>query len=322
MSTANDLLRATDWRYRLAAKRVAERRGLPQRRWDSWTTNVGHYLLRRGACRRPSDLEALAKSFGALDVAHRIFVDADQTLRRVLEARLVTGAPSCEIATRIGLSATAVNRFEAVYFDVRSRLARPDFILGRLIRVTDARHYEWIDQGWKLIGYVAGSAALNSVLGGDRGQGAGRLNTLAREGLLMKTFVEAWIGANDRGGRSNSGGRNREILALLRDKDVLGERTDEFTANVERVFMNMPVHVLSRSEAEELRRTGPAIQVHPLVQYGIDHAEDFRSFDPQKELARRALRHSQAAEGKSPPPEAQPIQQSPKTYDWRTDDPF
>lgn len=79
-----------------------------------------------------------------------------------MEARVLAGQAPADVALKAGVSPPAVAAYEAVFFDVRTRLGATDFVLHTLIGAPAAA---WdYARAWRFFGYVGGPVVLEEVL--------------------------------------------------------------------------------------------------------------------------------------------------------------
>jgi hypothetical protein len=244
---ALDPLRPVDWRFQMAADRVARKAAFPRARWDFVTTLTALSLQRRAAA-APSDRRHRLGKPRDLDVALEIHLDRDRSLRFALEARIMADERPTRIAERLGVSALAVKLYEAVAFDVRERLDRGDFVTTRVVGTGSERPYNWRDSGWKFLGFFGGAAALDSVIGQERGAGIEQVEFAERQSariaLLhrLRRLIEGGADLNPR---------------LLRDLiQFVGERTAEelpaYAEMMDALIQSIPPEILLRGDNTQL----------------------------------------------------------------------
>ncbi len=90
-----------------------------------------------------------------------------QALRSAIEARILARQTDEQIAQCTGCTPAAIAAYEALFFNVRDRLANVDFITHCVIGAPAAgAKDEPLGRVWKLFGYRAGPQVLEAVLGG------------------------------------------------------------------------------------------------------------------------------------------------------------
>lgn len=176
---STDPLRPVDWRVRIAEDLVDRDRALLPGGHDHLTAEAVRFLRWERCCRSQVDRRRLRNRMPDLAAAFEVWRNLGGTARSVLEARVLADEPVQEIAKRIGLGPQAVASYEGVFFDVRDRLHCVDLILHEVIGLygLDARERLEYGKVWKLLAYLGGTAALESVtLSGWTG---GRLSSLS-----------------------------------------------------------------------------------------------------------------------------------------------
>jgi hypothetical protein len=112
------------------------------------------------ACRTDADRQWLAARMPDLFAAHALYRDPAGRARAAVELRVLADQPAADVARAGGLPVTVVETFEAVFFDVRSRLAARDFI-GGVVAGTGGDDTAW--RRW--LAYVGGPAVVDDLLG-------------------------------------------------------------------------------------------------------------------------------------------------------------
>src|SRR5205823_3925434 len=128
-----DPQRPPDWRWGRAVERAETRGGSFRPCRDPYVVAAQRYREAWGRCRGAAGRQRLTTRFPALDQAFRVYADPGDPYRHAVEARVLAGQPPADIADRTGLPAVVVLAYEAVFFDVRSRLRYPDYVLHRVI---------------------------------------------------------------------------------------------------------------------------------------------------------------------------------------------
>lgn len=120
-----------------------------------------------------------------LHAAHAIH-RGNRWMRAALQARILSGSNPALIASRCDLPHQVMTAYEAVFFDVRSRLPRTSWILSAVIRVHPMEFFAWSDVEcfWGLMGYRFGAAAMEELLEG------------AKQDELEKAGLDAYLGAS------------------------------------------------------------------------------------------------------------------------------
>jgi len=110
------------------------------------------------ACRTDADRRLLETRMPTHSAAHALYRDGRS--RAALEVRVLSGEPAADIARKAGLPPSVVEAFEAVFFDVRSRLGATDFIHHVVIGAgTDEA------AAWMALAYAGGPVVADALLG-------------------------------------------------------------------------------------------------------------------------------------------------------------
>jgi hypothetical protein len=276
---ASNPLRTVDWRYRLAADRVASGRAFPRPTWDTATLEIATYLRRAG---RGADPRRLAAEFSSFHLAYGVYRDADPGLRFALEARLLTRSEAADIADALGTDAAVIASFQAAFFDVGDRLGKTDFIMQRVINPQADEVYQFRDGGWKLLAYLGGGEALERVFHPDRQNGFDSVMSAERDATALALASRMrWLVQH----KSDLDPRLvihwPEIVGLI-GKGRTPVQTD-YERNVEQMLMGMPMQILEKSDvlndpelqkAYELRASEQMLQAAGLPVPGLEFVEE------------------------------------------------
>ena len=252
MLASNSILKSWNWRifsHASASSRGWDSRAASLTRGPSQSAGIcggGKRAARRLIVRRSRDL--FRRSMRPCGV----YCAADRRIRYVLEARVLAGEALESIATGLGTTVDVVAAYVAAFFDVGPQLECADLIVARLFASSSDRPYDFFDRGLKFVGYVGGSQSLSAVLGTLRSESADRLKTLQQEASRL---IIVWRAYEDliTGGKLTTR-ELREYLPLLKDRDIVGERVDEYAANVEQMLMSVPLAFLDREDALRLQK--------------------------------------------------------------------
>jgi hypothetical protein len=129
-------------------------------RADPWVRRAVTYLQTPPAA--GTGTEQLAADLADVDAALQIH-KGEKLTRGTLEARILARLPVDQVAAACGLTVEAVQAYEALFFDVRSHLAYPDYLIPVVIGAK--LHYgitpEDVDVVLKHVGYVGGPVLLD-----------------------------------------------------------------------------------------------------------------------------------------------------------------
>lgn len=118
------------------------------------------------AVNRPDAMYRLLQCDRELFWAHSMWLNDKAPTRWAVEARLLAGESNEQIAARMATDSKVIEAYEAVFFNVRDRLDRLDYIVtvvmaDAVTRGLSERQYDLL---WKLFGYRGGSHVLDSVI--------------------------------------------------------------------------------------------------------------------------------------------------------------
>ena len=128
------------------------------------STSLGH---------APSAMRLFGRHFGPW-CAHRIHDDADGEWRALWQARILARQTDAQIAASFGTKPEAIFWYEKLYFDVRDRLDRHDWVLETILGMSSARSTTGDGGGsearrdliYQYFAYCGGSRPLDAVLSG------------------------------------------------------------------------------------------------------------------------------------------------------------
>jgi hypothetical protein len=308
---ASNPFRPVDWRYRLAADRVASGLAFPRPTWDAATLEIASYLRRAGS---DAHSRRLAAEFSSFHLAYGIYRDADPGLRYALEARLLTRVEAVDVADSLGTDAAVIASFQAAFFDVGDRLGKIDFIMRRVIDPPAHEAYEFRNSGWKLLAYLGGAEALERLFHPDRQNGFDSVMSAERDATLLALACRMqWLVQH----KSDLDPRLvihwPEIVGLIR-KGGAPVLTD-YERNVATFLMNMPMQILEKSDllndpefqkAYELRASEQILEAEGLPVSGLEFVEEL-----ERKLAGGQKLNPPAAKAADLPPSEQAFDEDP-----------
>ncbi len=121
----------------------------------------------------PSIMRLFGRHYGPW-YAHRIHYDPDGEWRALWQARILARDSDDEIAARFGTKPAVAFWYEKLYFDVRDRLDRPDWVLKTILEMSSAKSSTGDGGGsearrdliYQYFAYCGGSHALDAVFSG------------------------------------------------------------------------------------------------------------------------------------------------------------
>lgn len=145
--------RAPDWRWRRAI--LLEERQSPIRNIEDEMVSKLRKYIREVKLGR--ETEELAYNYPIFYEVNRIYSDAKAT-RWLLEALIMANTPPQEIANRFGWKHLGVNlvlAYEALKFDVRSRLKFDAFVLSTILGITEVGQLPPSEERvYKVLGWI------------------------------------------------------------------------------------------------------------------------------------------------------------------------
>jgi hypothetical protein len=134
-----------------------------------WIKRTERYLLALRQAKTYDQHVQVVVDFNAIYWAHRIHEATDnlRIRRSGIEARILARETNDQIARKTGYSADTIAAFEALFFNVRDRLGRRDFIMNGVLgqAAVHGLHARDHDLLWKIVGYKAGPHVLDAMIG-------------------------------------------------------------------------------------------------------------------------------------------------------------
>ena len=98
--------------------------------------------------------------------AHYLYDQLHNPMRWSIEARILARETDREIAMRIGCGEEIIQAYEALFFNVRDKLNRKDYIFHTVLKdaVLRGLHERKKDLLWKLVAYLGGSYMLDAII--------------------------------------------------------------------------------------------------------------------------------------------------------------
>jgi hypothetical protein len=165
---ADSTNRPVDWRWQKALRLRAAGRRPSRRRDDALIARAVEFQAALEVCGQ-RDFRELHQQFGGFAAAYRIHAAAGNSLatRWELEARLlIVGEPLEAVAGRMGLEVGEVWWYEALFFNVRDRAGRPNYLMYHGIgrRVYTGFGEDDVEVIWKLGALRGGTRVLEDLM--------------------------------------------------------------------------------------------------------------------------------------------------------------
>jgi len=255
-ASMNDPTRPLDWRYQAAAQAADGNVWLGRHNSDPSTRQAAVLLRAQAACRGPTDRQRLRRRYSEISQAMALGEQRAAPLRLQLEAWMASGESAEEIAARTGLSASVLAAYEALFFDVRTRLHRPGLIIALAVeraRRNPAGRGALYPLLVALTGGPAALARLEMVL---RTEGAKAWQqTIRRELTLLQ-----WLDARQEAYDSHAANTSRTAQAR-RELPEIDDEDEEFGGG-EAIYLE---HMQAMSEAVGKMLTVGQGHPHPEV---------------------------------------------------------
>jgi hypothetical protein len=162
--------RVPNWRW-LRAQDIAQGGPPATMRRDGATSTI---LIRRAARfykalqNYDSDERQMKLAWERPDMfwAHYMYDQLHNPMRWSIEARILAGESNQEIARRIGCAEEIIQIYEGLFFNVRDKLNRKDYILHTVLKDAVLRGLQEREKDllWKLVAYTGGSYMLDAVI--------------------------------------------------------------------------------------------------------------------------------------------------------------
>lgn len=143
---------------------------------DQYVRTYRRFLLRfhREDATSDSQRHQLFSANPGLYYAHSLYHQNDTEWRSILEARILTGASDEDIAETLGTLPETVDWYEQLFFNVRDRIDKQDWIVKTVIGTPAARlanRYDTTtdhqrDMLYRLFGYFGGPLVLSVIVSG------------------------------------------------------------------------------------------------------------------------------------------------------------
>jgi len=130
---SHDPLRPVAWRARRVRRLIRRGREVSSERDDRCTIEYFHFQCRWKCCSGKAERRQVAIRYPDIIAAQRLR-HGDPWRRLLIEARLLAGQPIGPIAAAMGTTASAIERYEQLFFAVSDRLGSPDYIVVSAVR--------------------------------------------------------------------------------------------------------------------------------------------------------------------------------------------
>ena len=170
MMAAIDLSRydpfiSPNWRWERARTLLTKNRYASKTRDDEFVMIAKKFQAAYDKCKNDLDQEKLQRRFPGIWYAMKTYFADRGDVRWIIEARVLAGQSCKEIADKCNVCPETVAWYEKLFFDTRSKLKSPDYVINVVMR--GATHYGLkardYDLLWKLFGYFGGPFVLDAI---------------------------------------------------------------------------------------------------------------------------------------------------------------
>jgi hypothetical protein len=250
--------RPPDWMWQRAVGTILGTEPGPTRRFDSAEGVAGikkliKFIHKKTAAASLLDEYNLAFSMPEIFWAHRMYENKSDILRYSIEAHALAGSSDLDIAMRVNYSANIIKTFCDMFFDVRSRLDKQQWIVHSVIGIS-VHHgiaERQFDLLWKLYGLMMGSQMLDALelkfINPVRPMSADMVGNAIEDDVVSTMKLKANLAAKGvTAGNATYGmllDRFTRFVEIERNSDTQGQAHSSILKNVEEVLNNMPFRV-------------------------------------------------------------------------------
>lgn len=153
----HDPFRPVDWRYRRAEYLRSSGKYRRSKLDDGYVLVTRKFLKQREKCQDESDYIRLADKMPGIYYAGEIYTRTETTDKYILEARILAGSSIKDIAKKHAYTPEVIFWYEKLFFDVRDKLDKRDYLISRVIgpaahRGIAARDFDLMLKMYALVG--------------------------------------------------------------------------------------------------------------------------------------------------------------------------
>jgi hypothetical protein len=197
-----DPIRPPDWRFQRVLDVVRHRTKQFNRQQDDDLTRAGYdFVAAMDKVKTEGQYDDLFLANVGLMFAYNMYMDADAAdIRFVIEARILARQSDEKIANKLGTCPETIFWFEKMFFNVRGRLGKRDWIVNTVLKPQLDGGASRYDPIIKQVAYLAGPVALENALYGfsiaDRPKDPAQLpayyDRVQQAGLRRRATIEAF----------------------------------------------------------------------------------------------------------------------------------
>ena len=199
-----------------------------------------------------AEFRVLQEQYPNMYTAYGLFVSTS-TDKFSLEANLLTDRHITEIALRANMSHRAVQIYERLFFNVRDKLTKPDYILNCVIRpVLDAGTADMTtDIMWKIYAYYFGehvlSAVQSTVTNPARAQTVEGVGAVLRDDVVNTMCMQAAIAAKTLRVTDRNQLRVLDMFAsyleIAKENSMAGRAQDTLMHAIQSMVEHLPIGI-------------------------------------------------------------------------------
>lgn len=227
----------------------------------------------------------LATKFPEIYWAHDIWSKNDN-VRHTIEANILAKADDDVVSNKTGVTAETVHAYEALFFDVRSRLQFRDFIIHKAIPSVHVRSGGISTESatlWKLYGYFYGPAMVDAMVSQFPSvngwcDSPDKVGAAIIDDVIGTLKLKAAVAAK---GVTNTGANQLQLLEIFtkfveveRTTDSAGSAQTQLTAHINAMMATMPFQLNSRQVRGSVQPTDVDVFDQSAVE--LTHEETIR----------------------------------------------
>jgi hypothetical protein len=249
--------RVVTWRWERAGNIIAGGPGLSRKRDDAAVHKALKFRRELKAATSGIEHYLLAEKYPDIYWAYRFYANRQTDVLKIspylIEARLLADQPYDEIADSVGTDAEVVKAYAETFFDIRSRLTSPDYIVREVFgqaveRGLKLRDYDLL---WKMVAYRCGPHVLDyfvQPLVGNRPDSADGVQATVREITRVAldrnaALASVTIRPSDNMTAIQIIAEYREMLALEQSAGAAGAIKDTLMQNIDGMLAAVPFSV-------------------------------------------------------------------------------
>ena len=130
-----------------------------------WIKRAKEFKLSYDRDSNPLNNPELITKYGDIYTAYQIYTDDSTYYKSELEAMVLAGAETEEIATESGVSDKCIKAYEELFYDVREKLTQEAYVIHQLIGI-ELQDLKSVNRDtiWKVFGYYYGPYALRAII--------------------------------------------------------------------------------------------------------------------------------------------------------------